>query len=158
MKEVSFDTLTAIQQRTLHAAARAMEHAYNPYSKFFVGAALHTTSGEIVSGANVENAAYGSCICAERSAIVSANAQGLRRFDTVAVIARGDSFDTTVVTAPCGECRQVLFEFSQIANTPLNVIMATTKMDKIIVATIEELLPLAFGPKDLGVDLEKYSK
>ncbi len=156
METSKYYSLTEIQQKLLQAAKVVMETAYNPYSHFYVGAALLSQDGQIITGSNVENAAYGSTICAERSALVRANALGLRVFEKVAVIGRGDRFDTTEVTGPCGSCRQMLYEAAQISELNLEVIMSTTKMDKIVVATIEELLPLAFGPKDLGIDVKKY--
>lgn len=81
---------------------------------------------------------------------------GIRTFYKVAVIGRGDKFDTVEVTAPCGSCRQMLYESAQISEYDIEVIMATTKKGKIVIATIGELLPLAFGPKDLGVDVKKF--
>lgn len=140
----------------LDEAEKAKDTAYNPYSHFFVGAALLSRGGQIITGSNVENAAYGSTICAERAAILRANAMGIKMFDKIAVIARGENFDTNEVTAPCGSCRQVLYESAQISEKNLEIIMATTRKDKIVIATIEELLPLAFGPKDLGIDVRKY--
>lgn len=156
MKEVKYEQLEPLRKLLLDDAARVMPKAYNPYSHFYVGAAILDKSGNIIAGANVENAAYGSTICAERAAILHANARGLRLFESIAIIARGETFDTTTVTAPCGSCRQMIYESSQLAETDLEVIMSTTKKDKIIVATISELLPLAFGPKDVGVDVKKY--
>jgi cytidine deaminase len=156
MQEVKYENLENIQRELLFEAERVMETAYNPYSHFYVGAALLSQDGKIITGSNVENAAYGSTVCAERAAILRANARGIRTFDKLAIIARGEGFDTKTITAPCGSCRQMLFEFSQISEKNLEVIMSTTKRDKIIVATIDELLPLAFGPKDLGIDIKKY--
>jgi len=156
MKAMKYDSLTEIQQKLLQEAKKVMETAYNPYSHFYVGSALLSRDNQIITGSNVENAAYGSSICAERSALVRANATGLRVFEKVAVIGRGDGFDTSEVTAPCGSCRQMLYEAAQVSELDLEIIMSTTKMDKIVVATIEELLPLAFGPKDLGIDLKRY--
>ncbi len=156
MQKPSYEQLEEIQRRLLNEAAKAMDTAYNPYSNFYVGAAILSQDGIIITGSNVENAAYGSTICAERAAILRANAKGIRIFEKIAIIGKGKDFDTTEVTAPCGSCRQMLFESAQISEKNLEVIMATTKMDKIIVATIEELLPLAFGPKDLGIDIKKY--
>jgi len=156
MKEVKYESLEGIQRELLFEAEKAMETPYNPYSHFYVGAALLSQNGQIITGSNVENAAYGSTICAERAAILRANAMRIRTFDKLAIIARGEGFDTKQVTAPCGSCRQMLFESSQISEKNLEIIMSTTKRDKIIVATIEELLPLAFGPKDLGINIKKY--
>ncbi|HIH17271.1 MAG TPA: cytidine deaminase [Nanoarchaeota archaeon] len=156
MQEIKYEELDLIQQNLLDEAAAVMETAYNPYSHFYVGAALLSLDGQIITGSNVENAAYGSTICAERAAILRANAKGIRTFEKVAIIGRGESFDTTEVTAPCGSCRQMLFESSQVSERNLELIMATTRKDKIILATMEEILPLAFGPKDLGIDVRKY--
>ncbi len=156
MEATKYYSLTEIQQKLLQEAREALETAYNPYSHFYVGSALLSQDGQIITGSNVENAAYGSTICAERAALVRANAVGLRVFEKVAIIGRGEGFDTTEVTGPCGSCRQMLYEAAQVSERDLELIMATTKMDKIVVATIEELLPLAFGPRDLGIDIKKY--
>jgi cytidine deaminase len=90
------------------AAATAAEHAYAPYSKFRVGAALRLSTGEIVTGANVENASYGLTICAERSAVSTMIAQHgpSARIDAVCVTNLNDA-----ASSPCGACRQVLAEF-----------------------------------------------
>ena len=128
-----------------------MQNAYSPYSKFCVGAAILTTEGQIVTGANVENAAYGSSICAERAAILRANAMGYRMWKSLSVIATGSDFETKEVTAPCGSCRQMLYEFSQVSGVDLQILMSTTRKDRIIISSINELLPFAFGPKDLGM-------
>jgi len=156
MKILEFEKLTKLQIGLLECAERVMKTAYNPYSNFYVGAALLSQDGSIITGSNVENAAYGSTICAERSALLRANAEGYRMFDSIAIIARGIDFETQEVTAPCGACRQMLYESSQISEKDIEVIMSNTSKSKIIVSSIEELLPLAFGPKDLGVDVKKY--
>lgn len=156
MQAINYSQLSKIQQRLLDKAARAMETAYNPYSHYYVGAALLSLDKRIVTGSNVENAAYGSTICAERSAILRANAMGIKTFDKMAIIERGETFDSTEVSGPCGSCRQMLYESFQITGKELEIIISTTRKDKIIIATIEELLPLAFGPRDLGIDVKKY--
>lgn len=94
------------EQALLDTAAAARERAYAPYSNFRVGAALLAADGRIFVGANVENAAYGSTICAERVALPAAVIQGVREFVALAVVGDGDGPCT-----PCGACRQVLFEF-----------------------------------------------
>jgi len=158
MKNVKYKDLSKLEKKLLEEAEKVMENAYNPYSNFFVGAAILTKDDKIITGTNVENAAYGSTICAERSAILRANSMGYKMYKAVAIIARGQDFDTTEVTAPCGSCRQMLYESAQISEENLTIIMSTTKKDKILVSSIEELLPLAFGPKDIGIDIEKYQK
>ena len=88
------------------AALAAREHAFAPYSKFQVGAAVEDAAGRIYTGCNVENATYGLTICAERVAVFKAISEGARRFRRVAVAA-----DTDELTPPCGACRQILWEF-----------------------------------------------
>lgn len=149
-KYVKYEALDSLSRKALDEAEKAMETAYSPYSHFYVGAALFTNRGRVITGSNFGNAANGASICAERSAVVRANAMGIRCFKGIAIIARGEGFDTTEVTAPCGICRQVLYEVSQIGgNSDLMVILSTTRKDKIITTTIKKLLPLAFGPADL---------
>lgn len=155
---VSYETLSEEYKKLLYEAEKAMARAYNPYSGFSVGAALLTKEGEIITGANVENAAYGSSICAERAAILRANAEGFRVFQAIAVIAKGKDFDTTEITAPCGECRQVLNEFAQISERDFDIILSTTRKDKVAILELSQLLSFAFGPKDLGIDLTKYQR
>ena len=152
MREVAYSSLNRAQRTLITAAAEAMEGAYNPYSGFFVGAALLTVNGAVVTASNFENAAYSPGICAERAALVRANAEGHRRFRAIAVIARGTDTETTEVTAPCGVCRQMIYEAAQVSGIDIEVILTTSNQDKTVLTTIEELLPLAFGPKDLGID------
>src|SRR5436190_1594530 len=101
MKQVLYSLLDELSKKALNEAEKSLEGAYNPYSHFFVGAALFTKEGLIITGSNFENAAYGSVICAERSAVVRANAMGIRTFQGIGIIARGENFDATDVTAPC---------------------------------------------------------
>ena len=158
MKYTTYEKLSETQKKLLDEAEKVMENSYNPYSNFFVGAALLTQDNEIITGTNVENAAYSNCFCAERAAVVRANTTGCRKYKAIAVIAKGKDFNTEEVTAPCGSCRQMLYEASQISEHDLEVVMSTTKKDKIIISSISELLPLAFGPKDLGIDIKRYQK
>jgi cytidine deaminase len=157
MREVTKEALSWHQNEALEEALKVLAYSYNPYSLFRVGACLYDTqSSSFVSGTNVENGAYGSTICAERAAIVRANAEGKRMFTGIAIIARGNSFETSEVTGPCGSCRQMLYELSQISGCDLEVVLATSKLDKILITSMSELLPLAFGPKDLGIDIESF--
>jgi cytidine deaminase len=114
-------------------AREAKAKAYAPYSEFRVGAAVFA-GGEIYEGCNVENAAYGSTICAERGAAMAAVMAGQRFFDAIAII--GDSESPTV---PCGACRQFLAEF----NPEMRVVMGGST-DAVMVMTLDELLPEAF--------------
>lgn len=95
--------------RLLSAAREAAERAYAPYSGFRVGAALSAESGEIHTGANVENAAFPSGTCAEATAVAHAVSTGIRRIHTVAVACiDADGIEDAV---PCGRCRQIMNEF-----------------------------------------------
>jgi cytidine deaminase len=123
----------------VQAAIAARERAYAPYSRFAVGAALLTTAGEVFIGCNVENAAYGHSICAERTALFNAVAAGQRNFVAIAVVT-----STEKPASPCGACRQVLVEF----NPEMTVIMANLKGD-ILQTTAGELLPGAFTAEEL---------
>lgn len=149
MTHTSYDALSAIQQKLLNEAEKAYKNSYSPYSNFSVGAALLTFDDTIITGTNFENASYSVTICAERSAITRANSLGHRKFKAIAITGSGKNKPTKDVISPCGICRQMLLEVSHIANYNIEVIMSSTHRDKIIISTIEELLPLAFGPANL---------
>ena len=156
MIETKFNDLTEIEKQLIEEAEKARENAYNPYSKFYVGAALLSSDGRIITGANVENASYGLTICAERAALLKANSIGVREFYKIGISTRGETFDVEEPTMPCGACRQWIYEFSQISETDIEIISASTKRGKILKAPISELLKAAFGPKDIGIDISKY--
>jgi len=124
----------------IDAARRAAELAYAPYSNFRVGAAALTGNGEIVTGCNVENAAYSQTICAERVAVFSAFARGRRDIVAVAIVTPSGA-----TCRPCGTCRQV---FSEIA--PNADIVLEDGRGGILVERVAELLPKAFGPANLA--------
>lgn len=159
MRELLLEELSSIQRDALHEAELATRLSYSPYSNFAVGACLYAQGRKLVSGANFENAVYGATICAERAAVVRANAMGMRQFSGIVIIARGAYHDTAKeVTAPCGSCRQVLHEVSQISSCNLEVILSNFQKDIIFCTSVEELLPLAFGPRELGVDIRPFQK
>jgi cytidine deaminase len=118
----------------IDAALETRSRAYAPYSNFAVGAALLTATGEIVTGANVENASYGLSICAERAAVCAAVSAGHREFTALAVAASGGA-------APCGACRQALAEFA----TDLPILLIDTNNRQLITeVTLADLLPGRF--------------
>lgn len=123
----------------IERAQIAAEQAYCPYSNFRVGAAVLTRSGKIYTGCNVENASYGLTICAERNSIFHMVAEGDREIDTIVIYT-----PTSTPTAPCGGCRQVINEFG-----PHSRVVSVCSGPERIDATLEELLPGAFGPKNL---------
>jgi cytidine deaminase len=123
----------------VNLAIEARRRAYAPYSKYQVGAALRTKSGRIFTGANVENAAYPTTMCAERVAIYTAVAQGEREFDAIAVV-------TSNGGSPCGSCRQVMAEFG----LDTVVLIADTEGRVLDQTTVNGLLPGAFTPTHLN--------
>ncbi|MGC8874213.1 MAG: cytidine deaminase [Chloroflexia bacterium] len=123
----------------VEAARKARTHAYAPYSRFAVGAAVRTASGKVYCGCNVENASYGLSLCAERAAIAAAIAAGEREIVALAVVA-----DTGRPVPPCGMCRQVMVEF----NPRMQVILCSTSGET-EVTTAEQLLPGPFTPEHL---------
>ena len=136
--------LTQPDLALLAFAREVQEKAYAPYSGFRVGAAVYA-DGDIFQGVNVENAAYGATLCAERSAIAAAIAAGCLDVTAIAIV--GDSQSPTV---PCGCCRQVLAEF----NPEMRVIMGGSG-DEVLVMSLEELLPEAFVRSFLDTDESK---
>ncbi len=130
----------------LYQAARdAMKNAYVPYSKYRVGAALLSKDGRLFTGCNIENAAYGNTLCAERTALVKAVSEGVLKFTKIAIAASGSA------PFPCGACRQSLYEFAP----GLEVLVTWDGPDGIQErkTTLAALLPEGFGPISLGVEV-----
>jgi cytidine deaminase len=115
----------------VEAAWQTREHAHAPYSNFAVGAALLAADGRIFTGCNVENLSYGLTICAERVAIATAVAAGVRDFLAISVVA-----DTSVPVSPCGACRQVMAEFG------VPKILLANRTER-LEFTLDQLLPRA---------------
>lgn len=122
----------------------AQSHSYSPYSKFKVGAYLRAKDGSEFFGANVENAAYGEAICAERSSLVAAISQGYKpgEFESLTITVDADS-----PSSPCGSCRQVIKELCD-DDMPIYL---TNHKGEVIETNINELLPLGFSGKDLNL-------
>jgi cytidine deaminase len=133
--------LTADERRALiDLANEARRRAYAPYSNYPVGAALRTKSGRILTGCNIENAAYPTSMCAERVAIYKAVSEGEKEFDVIAVVTPNGG-------APCGGCRQVMAEFS----LDMVVLIADGEGRLVQETTVAGLLPGAFTRKDMKV-------
>lgn len=126
----------------VNAAIKGREKAFTPYSNFKVGAAVLLENGAIIDGCNIENASYGLCNCAERTALFKAYSMGYKKEDikALAVVA-----DTDRPTSPCGACRQVMSELMR-QETP--VYMANLKGD-VMILSVKELLPYSFSESDL---------
>lgn len=132
-------------QALIRKAFEGQQFAYTPYSHFRVGAALRAKDGRVYTGCNIENAGYTATNCAERTALFKAVSEGVREFDAIAIVGSRQGEVNTLVTGPCGVCRQALYEFGGDA---LTVIMAKTE-DDYIVTTLGALLPYGFGPANL---------
>ncbi len=128
------------ERELVERALEMRRFSYAPYSHFRVGAALECEDGSVYTGCNVENAAYGSSLCAERTALVKAVSEGRRRFVRLAVA--GDSAD---YCWPCGACRQMLREFGADLE-----VLAANREGAYVAISLEELLPHSFGPETLG--------
>lgn len=134
------ENLTKEQQQFLiNKATDAYKNAYSPYSKFKVGAAVLTVSGNIYTGCNVENASYGLTICAERNAIFAAiNGEGAK-MKILAIVIMNDKH---LECSPCGACRQVISEFSM--SSPRESIVIYVRKNNLIKGSINSLLPSGF--------------
>ena len=139
------------------AAALVATHAYAPYSKFAVGAAVRTKRG-VYTGSNLENAAYGVSICAEVSALAAANSAGDFDIRAIAVVGHpeGNPNAGKKIVTPCGRCRQLIYEASQVSGVDIPVFCCNGDLSAQHTYLISELLPEGFGPSNLGLDVSLY--
>lgn len=129
----------------IEKAIAAREYSYSPYSNYMVGAAVLTSDGEIYTGCNIENAAYGPTNCGERTAIFKAVSEGKRCFTAIAIVG-GKKGSTGDYAAPCGVCRQVMMEFCNPEEMQV-IVAKSTEEYKIF--TLAQLLPEGFGAANL---------
>ena len=132
-------------EKLIETAIGMTKMSYAPYSNFKVGAALLAKNGQIFRGCNIENAGYTPSNCAERTAFFKAVSEGVKDFEAIAVVG-GQNGVLTELTAPCGVCRQVMMEFCDPKT--FQIILAVDKKNYKIM-TLEELLPMGFGPANL---------
>ena len=139
-------TLPARVAELLEIAHEAAGHAYAPYSRFKVGAAILLQNGQIVVGNNQENAVFPSGMCAERVALYYAASRFPEtRMEKIAITAIGDEKAVTEPVPPCGSCRQALLEYEIKFGEPIEVIMAGEKGDVYIMKSVSDMLPLSFS-------------
>lgn len=140
----SVEEMSAADRELCRAAVEALAGSYAPYSHFHVGAAVRMSDGTIVKGANQENAAFPSGLCAERTAMFSAGANypGLDMV-SIAVVARQDGRICSVPVAPCGACRQVMIQYQNKAGKPMSVILVGADHIKKF-SRVDDILPLIF--------------
>lgn len=143
--EAAYQELTPEDRQLVDMAREAASRAYAPYSKFNVGAAIRLDNGEVVTGANQENAAFPSGTCAERTACYYAHATYPQaRFECIAVAAIGtDGMEVEEPCAPCGACRQALLEYEKLAGHDVRVILVGR--DRMyLLRSVRALVPFAF--------------
>ena len=132
-------------EKLIDTAIEQLKFSYTPYSNFKVGAALLAKNGEIFTGCNIENTSYTPTNCAERTAFFKAVSEGVREFRAICIVGGKDG-KLTEYTAPCGVCRQVMMEFCDPKT--FQIILAVDK-ERYEIYTLEELMPLGFGPLNL---------
>ena len=134
-------------QTLIAAAYDARKLSYTPYSHYQVGVALLAQNGQVITGCNIENAAYTPTNCAERTAFFKAISEGIRDFQAIAVMGSPEGDVLTQYAYPCGVCRQVMMEFCKPEE--FQVIVAKSS-DDYRVMMLQELLPEGFGPDNLS--------
>ena len=132
-------------------ALEARKMAYTPYSHFNVGAALLTKDGRVYRGCNIENASSTPSNCAERTAFFKAVSDGIMDFSAIAIVGGPAKTGSLSICSPCGVCRQVMMEFCDPKT--FKIILGTDESD-FKVYTLEQMLPLGFGPENLEADME----
>ena len=127
-------------------ALAARRLSYCPYSNFAVGAALLLDHGKIITGCNIENAAFGPSMCAERTAFFKAVSEGYRKFQAIAIVGSPEGEVIDQYAFPCGVCRQVMMEF---CNPEDFIVIVAKSIKDYKVYALCELLPNGFGPENL---------
>ena len=144
IKHCQLDELSVADRELIEQAMKATDNAYAEYSHFYVGAALRLANGRIVIGANQENAAFPSGLCAERTAVFSAQANFPdKSIEALALVARNDNGLIDNPVTPCGACRQVLLGVEERYGLPMRILMYG-KSGVYSVGSAKDLLPLSF--------------
>lgn len=136
------------RRELIDIALEARQMAYTPYSHHKVGAALLTKDGRVYRGCNIESASYTPSNCAERTAFFKAVSEGEREFEAIAIVGGFEDSPVLRLCAPCGVCRQVMMEFCDPET--FEIILCDEK-DELHTYKLEELLPLGFGPVNMGL-------
>ena len=142
-------------EKMLCMAATIQANAYAPYSKFMVGAAVLTKTGNIYAGCNMEGVDYDGTH-AEESALAVMVGAGERSPTVILVVGAPEDIEPKIVM-PCGKCRQKLYEFVSLSGYELDVVTVSPD-GEYVYTKLSELPPFAFGPADLGIDLAKYRR
>jgi len=140
-----FDELSEIYKNLMDRSIEAQQNAYAPYSNFKVGAAILLEDGTIFTGNNQENSAFPSGLCAERVAIFACSAQHPNiKINVIAISANSEKIDINTVLAPCGSCRQSMYEYESKQNKPIRVLLKGVDNEVVEFLSVSDLLPLVF--------------
>ncbi|MEQ8426094.1 MAG: cytidine deaminase [Cyclobacteriaceae bacterium] len=147
----NLDELDAESKYLVHKAKDAAQHAYAPYSKFHVGAAVILEDDSIVTGANQENASYPLCMCAERVVLYAASStHPAKKIKKMAVVAHKKNQKDLVAATSCGACRQVLTEYETAQKNPIQIVMLTKESNWVVFPNSSFLLPYSFNQENLA--------
>ncbi len=135
------------EKELIRQALEARKRAYTPYSNFQVGAALFSADGRVFTGCNIESASYTPSNCAERTAFFKAVSEGVYDFTAIAIVGGPKDAKELEICAPCGVCRQVMMEFCDPKTFRILLGISPEEYQEY---TLEQLLPLGFGPGNLG--------
>ena len=140
-----FDELSEIYKNLMDRSIEAQQNAYAPYSNFKVGAAILLEDGTVFTGNNQENSAFPSGLCAERVAIFACSAQHPNiKINVIAISANSEKIDINTVLAPCGSCRQSMYEYESKQNKPIRVLLKGVDNEVVEFLSVADLLPLVF--------------
>ena len=146
----SMDELEPKDRELLELAKKSVEKSHAPYSQFHVGAAVRLEDGQMIGGANHENAAYPMCLCAERSVLAAAHTSSPKtRVETIAITATTPSRTISEPISPCGACRQVILEFEDRFDSDMRIIMQGETGPIYILKSGKDIMPLSFGRMQL---------
>ncbi len=144
------EALDAESKYLVHKAKEATNHAYAPYSKFHVGAAVILEDDTVISGANQENASYPLCMCAERVVLYATVAtHPSKKIKKMAVVAHKKSNKILVAATSCGACRQVMAEYETKQKSPIELVMLTQESKWVVFPSVSFLLPFGFNQENL---------
>ena len=139
------DELSEIYKNLMDRSIEAQQNAYAPYSNFKVGAAILLEDGTVFTGNNQENSAFPSGLCAERVAIFACSAQHPNiKINVIAISANSEKIDINTVLAPCGSCRQSMYEYESKQNKPIRVLLKGVDNEVVEFLSVSDLLPFVF--------------
>jgi len=155
MKIVKFNNLNNKEKEIFYYLDKIIVNSYNPYSKFYVASAVLTTNNKIFYGVNIETCAY-TYICAERTAIGNAVTSGYYKFNKIFILAKSDYFKVKILSVPCGICRRIIYEFSELIKRDIQILIADSELKRVLKTSIRKLHPYSFGPRLCKGDYKKY--